>query len=160
MARVVKNSPANAGRQKRCGPRSVGWEDSLESGMATHFSFLLEEYPWTEEPGGSIGSQSQTRLKWQHARKQASNLSSAVNLLCKFCWLLRLLCFICKTKKWTGRCMFPLWCCSLVSPTTPAIISSVSVLVLEEDIGYLYNLIVPSPRTGKASLYLLDPSGS
>ena len=94
-------------------------------------------------------TKSQTRLKWQHARKRASSLSSAINLLCKFCWLLRLLCFMCKTKKWTGRCMFPLWCCSLVSPTTPTIISSVSVLVLEEDIGYVYNLIVPSHTLGR-----------
>ena len=32
--------------------RSLGWEDSLEEGMATHFSFLAWESPWTEEPGG------------------------------------------------------------------------------------------------------------
>ena len=33
--------------------------------MATHFSILAWEIPWTEEPGGlqSIGSQSRTRLK-------------------------------------------------------------------------------------------------
>ena len=32
--------------------RSLGWEDPLEEGMATHSVFLPEEAPWTEEPGG------------------------------------------------------------------------------------------------------------
>ena len=37
----------------------LGWEDSLEKGMATHSSVLAWRLPWTEEPGGlqSIGSQ-------------------------------------------------------------------------------------------------------
>ena len=33
--------------------RSLGWEDSLEKGMATHASILAWEMPWTEEPGGA-----------------------------------------------------------------------------------------------------------
>ena len=39
--------------------RSLGWKDSLEEGMATHFSTLAWRIPWTEEPGGlqSMGSQ-------------------------------------------------------------------------------------------------------
>ena len=42
--------------------QSLGQEDLLEKGMATHFSMLAWEIPWTEEPGGlqSMGSQSQT----------------------------------------------------------------------------------------------------
>ena len=38
---------------------SLGWEDPLEEGMATHSSILAWRIPWTEEPGGlrSIGSQ-------------------------------------------------------------------------------------------------------
>ena len=32
--------------------RSVGQEDPLEEEMATHFSILAWEIPWTEEPGG------------------------------------------------------------------------------------------------------------
>ena len=32
--------------------RSLGWEDSLEEGMATHSSILAWRTPWTEEPGG------------------------------------------------------------------------------------------------------------
>ena len=39
--------------------RSLGWEDPLEEGMATHSSMLVWRIPWTEEPGGpqSMGSQ-------------------------------------------------------------------------------------------------------
>ena len=39
--------------------QSLGWEDPLEKGMATHSSTLAWKIPWTEEPGGlqSMGSQ-------------------------------------------------------------------------------------------------------
>ena len=39
--------------------RSLGQEDPLEKGMATHSSILSWKIPWTEEPGGlqSVGSQ-------------------------------------------------------------------------------------------------------
>ena len=33
------------------GVRSLGWEDPLEEGMATHSSTLAYRIPWTEEPG-------------------------------------------------------------------------------------------------------------
>ena len=38
---------------------SLGWEDSLQEGMATHSSILAWRIPWTEESGGlqSIGLQ-------------------------------------------------------------------------------------------------------
>ena len=38
---------------------SLGWEDPLEEGMATHISILAWRIAQTEEPGGllSIGSQ-------------------------------------------------------------------------------------------------------
>ena len=32
--------------------QSLGWEDPLEKGMATHSSILAWRNPWTEEPGG------------------------------------------------------------------------------------------------------------
>ena len=32
--------------------RSLGWQDPLEEGMATHSSILAWRSPWTEEPGG------------------------------------------------------------------------------------------------------------
>ena len=32
--------------------QSLGWEDPLEEGMATHSSVLAWRIPWTEDPGG------------------------------------------------------------------------------------------------------------
>ena len=39
--------------------RSLGWEDPLEEGMATHSSILAWRILWTEEPGSlqSMGLQ-------------------------------------------------------------------------------------------------------
>ena len=39
--------------------QSLGREDPLEKGMASHFSILAWSIPWTEEPGGlqSVWSQ-------------------------------------------------------------------------------------------------------
>ena len=55
MAQLVKNLPAMQETQVR----SLGWEDPLEKGTATHSSILAWRIPWTEEPGGlqSIASQ-------------------------------------------------------------------------------------------------------
>ena len=38
--------------------QSLGWEDALDEEMATHFSFIAWEIPWTEDPGRlqSVGS--------------------------------------------------------------------------------------------------------
>ena len=51
----VKNLPTRQETQVR----SLGQEDHLEKGMATHSSILTWRIPWTEEPGGlwSMGSQ-------------------------------------------------------------------------------------------------------
>ena len=48
VAQKVKNLPANQETQVR----SLGWEDPLENGMATHPRILVWEIPWTEETGG------------------------------------------------------------------------------------------------------------
>ena len=48
VAQMVKNLPAMQETQVQ----SVGWEDPLEKGMATHSSILAWEIPRTEEPGG------------------------------------------------------------------------------------------------------------
>ena len=55
MAQLVKNPPA----MEETRVRSLGQEDPLEKGMATHSSSLAWEIPRTEEPGGlqSMGSQ-------------------------------------------------------------------------------------------------------
>ena len=43
----LKNPPASAEDV-----RDLGWEDSLEKGMAIHSSILGWRMPWTEEAGG------------------------------------------------------------------------------------------------------------
>ena len=56
MVPMVKNLPAMQETQIP----SLGWEDPLEKGMATHHSSILAwRIPWTEEPGElqSTGSQ-------------------------------------------------------------------------------------------------------
>ena len=46
--RGIKNQPAMQETQVR----SLGQEDPLEKGMATHSSILAWRILWTEEPGG------------------------------------------------------------------------------------------------------------
>ena len=55
VAQMVKNLPA----MQETWIRSLGQEDPLEKEMATHYSILAWEIPWTEEPGGlqSMGLQ-------------------------------------------------------------------------------------------------------
>ena len=48
MAQMVKNLPAMQETQIQ----SLGWEDALKNGMATHSSILACTIPWTEEPSG------------------------------------------------------------------------------------------------------------
>ena len=48
VAQMVKNLPAMWETQVP----SLGWEDPLEKGMATHSSILAWRILWTEEPGG------------------------------------------------------------------------------------------------------------
>ena len=50
MAQVVKNLPAMQEMQKSR-VLSLGQEDPLEEGMATHSSILTWRIPWKEEPG-------------------------------------------------------------------------------------------------------------
>ena len=55
VAQVVKNPPAVQETQFR----SLGQDDPLEKGVATHSSILAWRIPWTEDSGGlqSMGSQ-------------------------------------------------------------------------------------------------------
>ena len=55
MAQAVKNLPA----MQETRAQSLGQEDTLEKGMATHSSILAWRIQWTEEPGSlqSIGSE-------------------------------------------------------------------------------------------------------
>ena len=47
MIQIVKNLPA----MWETWVRSLGWEDPLEKGMATHSSVLAWKIPWINEPG-------------------------------------------------------------------------------------------------------------
>ena len=47
MAQTVKNLPA----AQEIRVQSLGQEDPLEKGMATHSSILAWRIPWTKEPG-------------------------------------------------------------------------------------------------------------
>ena len=47
MAQIGKNLPA----MQETPVQSLGWEDPLEKGKATHSSILVWRIPWTEEPG-------------------------------------------------------------------------------------------------------------
>ena len=55
---MVKNLPTMQEPQETQ-VQSLGQEDPLEEGMATHSSILAWRIPWTEEPGElqSMGSQ-------------------------------------------------------------------------------------------------------
>ena len=55
---MVKNLPA-VQKPQEMQVQSLGQEDPLEEGMATHSSILTWRIPWTEEPGRlqSMGSQ-------------------------------------------------------------------------------------------------------
>ena len=52
---MVRNLPA----MQKTWVQSLGQEDPLEKGMATHSSIVACRIPWTEEPGGlqSMGLQ-------------------------------------------------------------------------------------------------------
>ena len=58
VVQLVKKLPA----MQETWVRSLGQEDPLEKGMATHSSILAWRIPWTEEPGGlySLWDRSQT----------------------------------------------------------------------------------------------------
>ena len=65
MVQMVKNLPA----MQEIQVESLGHEDPLEKGMATHSSILAWRISWTEEPGRlqSTRLQSVTRLSMHSA---------------------------------------------------------------------------------------------
>ena len=64
MAQLVKNLPAMQETQVL----SLGREDPLEKGMATHSSILAWRIPQTEEPGGLQSTGLQRAHMTEHAR--------------------------------------------------------------------------------------------
>ena len=63
MAQMVKNLPA----MLETWVRSLGQEDALEKGMATHSGILAWSIPWTEEPGAPQS------MGWQRVRHDWAN---------------------------------------------------------------------------------------
>ena len=56
VAQTVKNLPTVQETQVQ----SLGWEDPLEKGIATHSNILAWKIPWTEKPGRLQSMRSQT----------------------------------------------------------------------------------------------------
>ena len=61
--------------------QSLGWEDPLEKGTATHSSILAWRIPWIEQPGRlqSMGPQVQTRPSKFHVSLGFSGASDGKN---------------------------------------------------------------------------------
>ena len=57
--------------------RSLGWEDPLENGTATHSSILAWRIPWTKEAGGlqSMGLQRVGHNRALSAKHTTANVS-------------------------------------------------------------------------------------
>ena len=58
VPQCVKNPPTMQEMQETW-VQSLGWEDPLEEGMASHSSVLAWRIPWTEEPGRVQSMESQ-----------------------------------------------------------------------------------------------------
>ena len=85
VAQTVKNLPTMQETQVQ----SLGREDSLEKGMATHPSILVWRIPWAEEPGGqqSLGLQrvSISLIRMQSLWPQGKHFAYCVSFL--FLWI-------------------------------------------------------------------------
>ena len=60
VAQLVKNPPA----MQEIQVQSLGWEDSLEKGTATHSTILAWRIPWTVYPWGSSELDTTERLSF------------------------------------------------------------------------------------------------
>ena len=73
---TVKNPPAKQ-------IWSLGQEDPLEEGMATHSSILVWRIPCTEEPGGLHGvAKSEAQLKLLSTHMRHGNVSGMIGHIC------------------------------------------------------------------------------
>ena len=69
MAQWVKNPPSTQEIQKTLVP-SLGWEDPLQEGMATHSRILAWRILWTEGPARLQSMGSQARYDLSTKRQQ------------------------------------------------------------------------------------------
>ena len=79
MAQMVKNLPA----MQETRIWSLGQEDPLKKGMATHSIIFAWRIPWTEEPGGlqSMGLQ-RIRYDFTTQQQQRKIVCEPMGLLC------------------------------------------------------------------------------
>ena len=63
---MVKNLPV----MQETWVQSLGWEDPLEKGMATHSRILAWRIPWTEGPGGLQSMESQRTIDYIYGSQQ------------------------------------------------------------------------------------------
>ena len=74
---LVKNPPANAGDKRDSGVWSLGGEDSLVEGIATHSSILAWRIPFAEEHGGLQSIESQrVGCNWSNLALTQDNFTS------------------------------------------------------------------------------------
>ena len=80
----VKNLPT----MQETWVRSLGWEDPLEKGKATHSSIFAWRIPWTEEPGRlqSMGSQRVGHDRRDLAHSTISEFRGKNTLYLKLFW--------------------------------------------------------------------------
>jgi len=88
VAQMVKNQPAmqETWVLQETQVRSLGQEDPLEKGMATHSSILAWRIPWIEEPGG-VQSMGLQRVGYNWASNTFTSflvLQKCPDLLCVF----------------------------------------------------------------------------
>ena len=88
VTQLVKNPPA----LQETWVWSLGWEDPLQEGMASHSSILVWRTPWTEEPGGLqfMGSQeSDTTERLSTAQHYICRYSSVVKSCLALLWSMK-----------------------------------------------------------------------
>ena len=78
MAERVKNPPAI----RESWVQSLGWEDPLEKGTATHCSILAWRIPWTEEPGRLVYGVTKSRMRLSEFHFHFLSLIILDNRLC------------------------------------------------------------------------------
>ena len=89
MAQMVKSLPA----MQETHVCSLGWEDPLEKGIATHSSIFAWRIPWTEEPG-RLQSMASQRIRDILATEHAHLITGRLyfSLTRTLCFLLPILC--------------------------------------------------------------------
>ena len=81
---AVRNQPPVQETWVSPGFPNLGWEDSLEREMATHFSILAWEISWTKEPG-RLQSMASQRVRHDWATQQQWELEPVDTQACKVC---------------------------------------------------------------------------